>query len=64
VETVAACITFAFSNKRVKGMMPLAKSVFHRVLPVVTSAASFAAYSIAVSTTGDASLATALHYSK
>ena len=60
METAAACIATALQNNRVKEMMPMAKSFLIRVFPALSKAASFAAYFIALYTTGDASAATAL----
>ena len=61
VETVGACIPFALTHLRAKEMMPMAQFVNSQLIPAITKAASFAAYSVALLTTGDASLATALH---
>lgn len=41
-------------------MMPMAQFVNTQLIPAITKAASFAAYSVALFTTGDASFATAL----
>jgi hypothetical protein len=46
---------------RAKEMMPMAQFVNAHVIPAITKAASFAAYSFALFFTGDASFATALH---
>ena len=61
VETVGACILLAISYIRAKEMMPMAQFVNTQLIPVITKAASFAAYSVALFTTGNASFATALH---
>ena len=61
VETVAACISLALTYMRAKEMMPMAQFVNTHVIPTFTKAASFAAYSFALFSTGDASFATALH---
>ena len=61
VETVRACIPLAITYIRAKEMMPMAQFVNTQLIPVMTKAASFAAYSVALFTTGDASFATALH---
>ena len=61
VETVGACIPFALTYIRAKEMMPMAQLVNSQLIPAITKAASFAAYSVALLTTGDASFATALH---
>ena len=61
VETVAACILLALTYMRAKEMMPMAQFVNAHVIPAITKAASFAAYSFALFFTGDASFATALH---
>ena len=60
METAAACIATALQNNRVKEMVPMAKSFIVRIFPALSKAASFAAYSIALYTTGDASVAAAL----
>ena len=39
----------------------MAKILNTKIIPAITKAASFAAYSVALLTTGDASFATALH---
>lgn len=41
-------------------MVPMANSFFVRIFPALSKAASFAAYSIALYTTGDASAAATL----
>lgn len=61
VETVGACIPLAITYIRAKEMMPMAQLVNTQLIPAITKAASFAAYSVALFTTGDASFATALH---
>ena len=61
VETVGACIPLALIQLREKEMMPMAQFVNTQLIPAMTKAASFAAYSVALLTTGDASFATALH---
>ena len=61
VETVGACIPLAITYIRAKEMMPMAQLANTQLIPAITKAASFAAYSIALFTTGDASFATALH---
>lgn len=61
VETVGACIPLALIQLRAKEMMPMAQFVNTQLIPAMTKAASFAAYSVALLTTGDASFATALH---
>ena len=61
VETVGACIPLAITYIRAKEMMPMAQFVNTQLIPAITKAASFAAYSVARFTTGDASFATALH---
>ena len=61
VETVGACIPLAITNIRAKEMMPMAQFVNTQLIPAITKAASFTAYSVALFTTGDASFATALH---
>jgi hypothetical protein len=42
-------------------MMPMADFINNNLFSAITKAASFAAYSVALLTTGDASFATALH---
>lgn len=42
-------------------MMPMAQFMNTQLFPAITKAASFAAYSVALLTTGDASFATPLH---
>ena len=64
METAAACIATALPNNTMREMMPMAKSFLIRVFPALSKAASFAAYSIALYTTGDASAAAALHNSE
>ena len=61
VETVGACIPLAITYVRAKEMMPMAQFVNTQLIPAITKAASFAAYSVALLTTSDASFATALH---
>ena len=61
VETVGACIPLAITYIRAKEMMPMAQLANTQLIPAITKAASFAAYSVALFTTGDASFATALH---
>ena len=61
VETVGACIPFALTHLRAKEMMPMAQFVNSQLIPTIIKAASFAVYSVALLTTGDASFATALH---
>ena len=61
VETVGACIPFALTHLRAKEMMPMAQFTDTQLIPAITKAVSFAAYSVALLTTGDASFATALH---
>lgn len=61
VETVGACIPLAITYIRAKEMMPTSQFVNTQLIPAITKAASFAAYSVALFTTGDASFATALH---
>ena len=61
VETVGACIPLAITYIRAKEMMPMAQFMNTHLIPAITKAASFAAYSVALFTTGDASFATALH---
>ena len=61
VETVGACIPLAITYVRAKEMMPMAQFVNTQLIPAITKVASFAAYSVALFTTGDASFATALH---
>ena len=61
VETVGACIPLAITYIRAKEMMPMAQLVNTQLIPAITKAASFAAYSVALFTIGDASFATALH---
>ena len=61
VETAAACIPLALTYMRAKEMMPMAQFMNTQLFPAITKAASFAAYSVALRTTGDASFATALH---
>lgn len=61
VETVGACIQFALTYLRAKEMMPMAQFVNSQLIPAITKVASFAAHSVALLTTGDASFATALH---
>ena len=61
VETVGACTQLAIIYIRAKEMMPMAQFVNTQLIPAITKAASFAAYSVALFTTGDASFATALH---
>lgn len=63
VETVGACIPLALTYIRAKEMMPMAQFVNTQLFSAVTKAASFAAYSVALLTTGDASFATVLHNS-
>ena len=61
VETVGACIPLVLIHLRAKEMMPMAQFVNTQLIPAMTKAASFAAYSVALLITGDASFATALH---
>ena len=61
VETVGACIPLAITYIGAKEMMPMAQLANTQLIPAITKAASFAAYSVALFTTGDASFATALH---
>ena len=61
VETVGACIPLAIIHLRAKEMMPMAQLVNTQLIPAITKAASFAAYSVALYSTGDVSFATALH---
>ena len=61
VETVGACIPLAITYIGAKEMMPMAQFMNTQFIPAITKAASFAAYSVALFTTGDASFATALH---
>jgi len=61
VETVGACIPLVLIHLRAKEMMPMAQFVNTQLIPAMTKAASFAAYSVALLTTGDASFATTLH---
>ena len=61
VETAAACIPLALTYMRAKEMMPMAQLANTQLIPAITKAASFAAYSVALLTTRDASFATALH---
>ena len=61
VETVGACIPLAITYVRAKEMMPMAQFVNTQLIPAITKAASFASYSVALFTTGDASFATALY---
>ena len=61
METVGACIPLAITHIRAKEMMPMAQFVNSQLIPAITKAASFAAYSVALLTTGDASFATGLY---
>ena len=61
VETAAACIPLALTYMRAKEMMPMAQFVNTHLIPAFTKAASFAAYSFALFSTGVSSFATALH---
>ena len=61
VETVGACIPLALTYIRAKEMMPMADYINNNLFLAITKAASFAAYSVALLTTGDASFATVLH---
>ena len=61
METVGACIPFALTHISAKEMMPMAQLANTQLIPAITKAASFAAYSVALFTTRDASFATALH---
>ena len=60
-ETVGTCIPLVLTYIRVKKMMPMAQFVNTPLIPAFTNAASFAAHSVALLITGDASFATTLH---
>jgi len=59
VETVAACIKYRITNIKQKGMMPMGNN--HLFFDFAKTAASFAAYTITLALTNDASAATALN---
>ena len=63
VETAGACVQFTITNFRAKEMMPMADFINNNLFSAITKAASFAAHSVALLTTGDASFATVLHNS-